>query len=237
MKLFLVGPKLDRQDSNFAAFAQSAKYWRDRDNEVVSSTEMDLLYGADEDKGWITEPPRELVTDIFRRDLAELSKCDGIVLLDGWSDDDVCQLLVDIAYNTDMIVYEQILSGDRYRLWIEDEDEPEEEEFEYYTADGGVKPILDTRFSKVIKQMEELHYKKQKDYGRTQDPFANVRASIDFGIPGWVGCMVRANDKMKRLQKFAQGDNLVNESVEDSFLDLAVYSIIGLILFQEENGE
>jgi hypothetical protein len=83
--------------------------------------------------------------------------------------------------------------------------------------------------------MEDLHYKKQKDYGRTEDPFANVRASEDFGIPGWVGAVIRGNDKMKRLQKFAQGDKLVNESVEDSFLDLAVYMIIGLILFRETN--
>ena len=82
-----------------------------------------------------------------------------------------------------------------------------------------------------------MHNKKQLDYGRTGDPFANVRASADFGIPGWVGCMVRANDKMRRIQKAASGGELANESVEDSLLDLAVYSIIGLVLYREAQNQ
>src|SRR5487761_2129741 len=79
-----------------------------------------------------------------------------------------------------------------------------------------------------------MHDRKQKDYGTAGDPFANVRASADFGIPGWVGCMTRANDKMKRLQKAARGGTMTNESVEDSLLDLAVYAIIALVLRREE---
>jgi hypothetical protein len=46
--------------------------------------------------------------------------------------------------------------------------------------------------------------------------------------------MVRANDKVKRLQKFAREGNLKNESARDSFMDLAVYSLIALVLFEEE---
>ena len=90
-----------------------------------------------------------------------------------------------------------------------------------------------TEFEQVLREMHEMHTKKQSDYGRTHDPYANVRASEDFGIPGWVGCAVRMNDKMRRIQKFAQTGNLVNESVEDAFLDLAVYAIIGLCLYRE----
>jgi hypothetical protein len=77
---------------------------------------------------------------------------------------------------------------------------------------------------------------KQSDYGRANDPFANVRASEDFGIEGWIGALVRMNDKMRRLQKAAQGGTMANESVEDSFMDLAVYAVIGLILYQEGNN-
>lgn len=90
-----------------------------------------------------------------------------------------------------------------------------------------------TAFMRVIGQIVELHLKKQADYGRDHDPFANVRASADFGVPAWVGCMIRANDKMKRIQKAASGGTLVNEGVEDSLMDLAVYAIIGLVLFRE----
>jgi len=93
-------------------------------------------------------------------------------------------------------------------------------------------------FDKVIAEITSLHNKKQEDYGRSDigDPFANVRASEDFGIDGWVGAMVRANDKMRRIQKAARGGTLVNEGVEDSLMDLAVYSIIALCLFREAHA-
>ena len=88
-------------------------------------------------------------------------------------------------------------------------------------------------FHDVLTEMGLLHNQKQADYGRENDPFANVRASEDFGVPGWVGCLTRANDKMRRLQKAAQGGTLTNETVEDSLLDLAVYAAIGLVLYRE----
>ena len=94
-----------------------------------------------------------------------------------------------------------------------------------------------TKFDEVLQELKEMHDRKQADYGRTTDPFANVRASEDFGIPGYIGALTRANDKMRRLQKHATDGNLVNESVEDSFIDLAVYAIIGLILDREERRE
>lgn len=94
----------------------------------------------------------------------------------------------------------------------------------------------DPRFHAVLELIADLHDKKQADYGKSGDPFANVRASEDFGIAGWVGCMMRANDKMRRLQQAALGQTLKNESIEDSLMDLAVYSIIGLVLFQETAG-
>lgn len=93
--------------------------------------------------------------------------------------------------------------------------------------------VTDARFRSILTELQSMHDQKQADYGREGDPFSNVRASEDFGIPGWVGCMIRANDKMRRLQKAAKGGTLANESVEDSLIDLAVYSIIGLILFRE----
>lgn len=92
-------------------------------------------------------------------------------------------------------------------------------------------------FHALLKAMGEMHDRKQADYGREDDPFANVRASEDFGIEPWVGCMMRANDKMRRLQTAAQGSTLKNEGVEDSLLDLAVYSIIALVLYRETHPQ
>jgi len=96
-----------------------------------------------------------------------------------------------------------------------------------------IYPKGDPRFHALLEEIGKLHDKKQLDYGREHDPFANVRASDDFGVPGWIGALIRANDKMRRLQKAARGGALANESVEDSFMDLAVYALIGLILYRE----
>ena len=95
----------------------------------------------------------------------------------------------------------------------------------------------DARFHALLKEIGDLHDKKQNDYGRTTDPFANVRGSQDWGVQPWVGAMIRANDKVKRLQKVADGGELMNESARDSFMDLAVYSLIGLILYEEALSE
>lgn len=90
------------------------------------------------------------------------------------------------------------------------------------------------RFHTILAELGDLHDKKQKDYGRGDDPFANVRAASEWGVDSWVGTMIRANDKMRRLQTFAQCGTLANESVEDSLRDLAVYSIIALVLFEQD---
>lgn len=95
-------------------------------------------------------------------------------------------------------------------------------------------PVGDKRFHDLLKEIGDLHDKKQRDYGRTEDPFANVRASSDWGVPAWVGALIRGTDKIKRLQKAARGGTLSNEGVEDSMMDLAVYALISLILYREE---
>jgi hypothetical protein len=89
-------------------------------------------------------------------------------------------------------------------------------------------------FHEELKALGTLHDKKQQDYGTDGDPFANVRAAEDFGVPAWLGCLIRMNDKMTRLKNFAKKRELANESVEDSLRDLAVYSLIALLLYREE---
>ncbi len=95
---------------------------------------------------------------------------------------------------------------------------------------------LSKRFYAILQECAALHAKKQRDYGRRDDPFANVRASLDFGIKPWVGALLRANDKMRRLQKAATVGDLANESAEDSMRDLLVYAGIALVLYEEEHG-
>ena len=95
----------------------------------------------------------------------------------------------------------------------------------------------DPRFKDVLWTVAQLHARKQADYGSDGDPFANVRASGDFGVAPWIGALVRLNDKVTRLKNFASKHTLANESAEDSMLDIAVYAMIALILYREESRE
>lgn len=89
-------------------------------------------------------------------------------------------------------------------------------------------------YLKLLDELRELHLKKSADYGTGKDPFANCRSGAEFGVDPWVGVMIRANDKVQRIKAFLQNGNLKNESVEDSLLDLAAYTLIALVLFREE---
>jgi hypothetical protein len=102
---------------------------------------------------------------------------------------------------------------------------------------------LSQKFHDTLAEMGELHDRKQADYGRPAtggdvgDPFANIRSITAFGLPAWAGSAVRMGDKMRRIEAAVRGQHLQNESVEDSFLDIAVYAIIGLILLRESSVE
>lgn len=93
---------------------------------------------------------------------------------------------------------------------------------------------LSEKFHSYLKEVGDLHDRKQLDYGTSDSPFANVESSEDFGVKPWVAALVRANDKMRRLQKLARGGLLSNETAEDSFKDLAVYALIALVLYEDE---
>jgi hypothetical protein len=93
------------------------------------------------------------------------------------------------------------------------------------------------RFHELLAEVGCLHDQKQADYGRGDDPFANVRASTDWAMPAWVGAMIRATDKVRRLQTFARKGELRNEAVVDAFMDLACYALIARVLYEEENED
>ena len=109
----------------------------------------------------------------------------------------------------------------------------------YYSADELIaQPPArgDDRFHALLRQLGSLHCRKAADYGTDADQFANVRASVEWGIPPWLGALVRANDKVQRLKAYAAKRSLVNESVQDSMMDLAAYALIARILHDEETN-
>lgn len=90
---------------------------------------------------------------------------------------------------------------------------------------------LSQMFHDLLVEAGEMHDRKQADYGIEGDPFYNIKQSANWGIEPWVGAMMRADDKMGRLRSMAlNGGELVNEPVEDSLMDIAVYALIALVL-------
>jgi hypothetical protein len=93
----------------------------------------------------------------------------------------------------------------------------------------GSLPFLD-----LLEELRTLHLSKSQDYGSESDPLANIRQGAEFvGIEAWRGCMVRVADKVQRLKTYCRTGRLVHEGVRDTLLDLAAYSLLAIVLFDE----
>ena len=92
------------------------------------------------------------------------------------------------------------------------------------------------RFYKLLKEMAELHSRKNHDYAGVSDPLKNLRACERLELKPFMGVMVRLQDKWSRLEEFIKSGELMvkNESVKDTLMDNAVYSILAIILYEEE---
>jgi hypothetical protein len=89
-------------------------------------------------------------------------------------------------------------------------------------------------FLELLEEVRKLHLSKSQDYGSESDPLANIRQGAEFvGIEPWRGCMVRVADKVQRLKTFCKTGRLVHEGVRDTLLDLAAYSLLAIVLFDE----
>ncbi len=90
------------------------------------------------------------------------------------------------------------------------------------------------RFLELLDEMAALHKSKSRDYGSEEDPLANIRHGADYvSIEPWRGCMVRIADKVQRLRTYCRTGRLVHEGVRDTLMDLAAYSLLAIVLFEE----
>lgn len=101
---------------------------------------------------------------------------------------------------------------------------------------SGVHPTSQ-KFFDLCERLKEMHASKSSDYGcpSGNDPLANIRNGAAFvGIEPWKGAMVRLSDKVTRLATFNATGRLGHEGVVDTCLDLASYSLLALLLYEEE---
>lgn len=90
-------------------------------------------------------------------------------------------------------------------------------------------------FLELLEELRRLHLSKSQDYGSESDPLANIRQGADLvNIEPWRGCMVRIGDKIQRLRTYCRTGHLAHEGVRDSFLDLAAYSLLAIVLLDED---
>lgn len=79
---------------------------------------------------------------------------------------------------------------------------------------------LDDAFNLISKEMLTTFLKKHKDYGK-----ANI---LDMGE---LGIAFRISEKFNRIKHLLMnGNKPSNESVEDSWIDIAVYAVIAVLL-------
>jgi hypothetical protein len=92
------------------------------------------------------------------------------------------------------------------------------------------------RFYEMLDTMAELHSRKNHDYAGTSDPLKNLRACKRLELDPFLGVMVRLQDKWSRLEEFVKSGTLMvkSESVKDTLIDNAVYSILAIILYEEQ---
>ena len=79
---------------------------------------------------------------------------------------------------------------------------------------------LDKAFEKVTKELLKLFIKKHKDYGK-----GNI---LDMGE---LGIAFRISEKFNRIKHLLMsGNKPSNESIDDSWIDIATYAIIAVLL-------
>ena len=91
-------------------------------------------------------------------------------------------------------------------------------------------------FYELLDDMAELHSRKNHDYAGQGSPLRNFYKCEQMGIDAFSGIMVRLSDKWSRLESFMRQGvlNVKSESVEDTLMDNAVYSLLAIIVRREE---
>jgi len=95
------------------------------------------------------------------------------------------------------------------------------------------------KFYEFLMQMAEVHSRKNHDYAGDADPLKNLRSAERIGLAPFVGVLVRLQDKWSRLEQFQKSGTLLvkDESVIDTLIDNANYSILAAILLLEAKAD
>lgn len=194
---------------------------------VFNPARKDVEAGLDsrelpEDFCWMKWHPSGDAEDAFDADVEMIKQCDVVYMLEGWEESDGARMEYFAAkFLGKDIAYESPATEAKNRQVAE-----------FSKLVKNMNPACEP-FVDIMLEALSLHTSKSHDYGSGDDPYANVRQSEEFGIPGWKGSLIRANDKIVRLKQFCKSGFLNHEAAEDSMLDLCVYFPIILMLYRQ----
>lgn len=82
-------------------------------------------------------------------------------------------------------------------------------------------------FHKIVNRMANLYVKKNENYGNS---FSKLYADL-----GPIAGLVPLHNKLDRLTNLVRGGQNNFESIEDTLIDLANYSVMNLIEYYEQH--
>ena len=94
-------------------------------------------------------------------------------------------------------------------------------------------------FDDALDELKMLHDAKNHDYATAENPYKNLEKVLSIGIEPWRGIVIRLMDKFSRLEEYCVKGELAikSEGIEDTFKDIANYSILAMILFRKEQKQ
>ncbi|NFB58003.1 DUF1599 domain-containing protein [Clostridium botulinum] len=84
------------------------------------------------------------------------------------------------------------------------------------------------KHNEICEELNKIYKVKNHDYG---DSFGETYKKL-----GIISAITRITDKVNRLQSLCTKDALVDESIKDTLMDLANYSIMTLIELEGEDN-
>ena len=97
-------------------------------------------------------------------------------------------------------------------------------------------PILSQEFKQIQKEMYEMFARKHMDYGLNNIALGGDLTNSEDKKFSLTGLAIRLTDKISRLKNLLiNGKNFVKgEGMEDTFIDIANYRIIGMLVGRDK---
>ena len=92
-------------------------------------------------------------------------------------------------------------------------------------------------FNTILDEMRAMHDKKNHDYAEDNNTYSNFEQAASFaGTETEKSFGILVGTKMARITQLLKKKEAKNESLEDSLLDLAVYTVLWLA-WRRDNAE